>query len=200
MIIKRGSNWYRPYCIELSTGVYDVDDIIFYNDDGIICNTDCGWLSKGINGYSEDDITSIELPVDSIRLRRKLKFDGEVFAMTHKEEFGNKTKATLYIPANMLNIKFDKYYISLDILWASYIGDNGIKISQVIKHLTGKMNELRGAYDVESTQVETYHLHGRMNDIDEIIEHLSKMLDLAKAVKDERERLDNMTVEEALEE
>lgn len=195
MIIKRSSNWYRPYRIKLSTGVYCLDNIAFYDGDNIICEAGRGWL-EGKGG----DITSIELPVDSIKLRRKLKFDGEVFAMTHKEQFDNETKATLYIPANMLNIKFDKYYISLDILWASYIGDNGIKISQVVKHLTGKMNELRGAYDVESTQVETYHLHGGMNDIDEIIEHLSKMLDLAKAVKDERERLDNMTVEEALEE
>lgn len=198
MIIKRSSNWYRSYYIELSTGMYEVDDIVFYNNDGIICNTDCGWLSNGNIGYSGNDITSIELPVDSIKLRRKLKFDGEVFAMTHKERFGNETKATLYIPADMFNIKFDKHHISLDNLFASYIGDNGIKIDQFVKHLTGGINELRNAYDEELKHIETYHLHGKMNDIDEVIEHLSKMLNLAKAVKVERERLDNMTVEEAL--
>lgn len=195
MIIKRGSNWYRPYYIELSTGVYKVDDIVFYNNDGIICNTDCGWLSKGIEGYCGDDIESIELPVDSIKLRRKIKFDGEVFAMTHRKEYERETTATLYIPADMLNIKFEKYYISLNILFAQYTGDNGIKISNVFKRLGEKLSELMEQFENESKNVESYRLISCSSDV---ISCLDKMADIARAYKAEQERINGLTIEEAL--
>lgn len=198
MIIKRTSNWYRPYSIELSTGVYKVDDIIFYDNYNIVCHTGCGWLSKGSNGYSENDITSIELPVDSIKLRRKEKFDGSVFAMTCRKDYERDTVAILYIPADMLNIKFDKYYISLNILFAQYTGDNGIVITQSVKSLTGKLNEIRDEYKTESKHVERYHLHGTVNDMTEVIDHLSRMIELAKECKAEQERLNGLSIEDAL--
>ena len=140
MIIGRDSSFYRPYIVEVNGNYYYVDNIVMYDSDGIVCQTGRGWFEKGIS----NDITEIELSTDAIKLRRKEKFDGEVFAMLHKKPYEKQSVAILYIPADMLNVHFVKYTYETG-LWYVYKvfeGDNGIYIKECIGYTDSSLRDI----------------------------------------------------------
>lgn len=191
--LKRSDmGYYRPYLIELSTGWYFVDNIKIYNGDGIMCETHCGFFEDSIGDIK------VELPIDEIKLRRKEKFDGEVFAMTHRDSYAPETRAVLYIPADMLGIKFAKYdYIKgIHHLNAIYNGEQGIQIKNFLKSANNRLEEIRGEYGEEAKKVEAYRLS---INIEEVKQALRNMSSLVEQYEEELERVDNLTPEEILE-
>ena len=100
--LKRDSIIYRPYAFN-DAGKY-VDSIVFFNKDGIIYQTRSGWLEsnslKNEIGYiSGRDVERIE--IETPKLKRKIDFTVKHnFYTTHKEEYGNEIKVTIYILCN----------------------------------------------------------------------------------------------------
>lgn len=137
MLIMRAVNWYRPYYITASGRGYKVERIHFYKDDKILVST-CGWLEKEKYG----DITSLELPIDEIKVRRKEKFDGSVFAISKgKGDYSTDLLAELYIPAEMLDVHFEKNVIKYKTkIYAIYRGANDIYISTYVKSCDDELN------------------------------------------------------------
>lgn len=190
MKIRSGS-FYLPYAVNVNGKGYHVSDIHFYDESGVVVSTGQGWLQTGrYNG----DIKEIELPIDEIKLRRKQKFDGVVYAMLHKEEYGDTT-AELYIPCNMLDIHFVKNKFEKDIwfVYKVYEGANGIHIEGFVKSLAQKLSEIRGEYDELCKEVEGYRLVGNTNSV---LDNLDKMRDLAEAYRDEKARLESLTIDD----
>ena len=193
MIIGRTSSIYRPYFIEVNGKSYKVDTIKFYNNDGVLVSTNVGWLQSGEG--SLNDIESIELPIDKIYLRRKLKFDGVVFAMIERNMF-NETVAYLYIPADMLSIHFVEHKIQYGYqVRAIYEGAYGIYISSYVKSLDEKLNAIRNEYEEMHKSVNDYKLSINRN-FDEVISKIDKLKELAEAYNAERKRLDNLIVDD----
>lgn len=193
MIIGRDSSFYRPYIIEVNGKDYYVDNIVMYDSDGIMCQTGCGWFEKGIS----NDITEIELDTDAIKLRRKEKFDGEVFVTLHKKSYEKKSVATLYIPADMLNVHFVKYTYETDIwyVYKVFAGDNGICIRECMGSTDSNLSEIRREIEENDKNLDSYHLIYHTDDAISSCEELTR---LAKMYKAERERLKNLSVEDAL--
>ena len=105
MLITRGASWYRPYYIVASGREYRLEKIHFYKDDKILVSTNSGWLEK----ESGADIESLDIPIEEIKVKRKEKFNGEVFAISKgKEDYGADLIAELYIPAEMFDVHFVK--------------------------------------------------------------------------------------------
>ena len=76
MKIGRTTNWYRPYAITVNNKGYKIHQIHFYNAEGIVVSSNSGWLET-----REGDIKEVELPIEKLKLKRKVKFDGTVFAI-----------------------------------------------------------------------------------------------------------------------
>ena len=194
---------YRPYPIVVNGKGYYVSNIRLYNEDGIVTSTGRGWFER--KGYPTD-IENIELPVEEIKLRRKPKFDGVVFAMLHKDNLLNETEAELYIPCDMLGIHF--VYNKLDKgIWQVrkvYDGEQEIHIEQYVFSVDGKLNEIRNEYDKLHKDSESYRhkLHKDSESYrlisysDKIISNLNKMRELMEDYRAELARLNSLTIDD----
>lgn len=191
MIISRAENWYRPYYITASGRGYKVEKIHFYKDDKILVSTNSGWLEK----ESGADITSLELPIDEIKTRRKEKFDGNVFAISlGKESYTNDLLAELYIPAEMFDIHFVENKIKYkNQVRAIYKGANDIYIDKYVKSLDGELNNIRTQYEEIYKACDGYNLGYHTEDI---IENLDKLKALAEQYIEEKKRVESLTIDD----
>lgn len=193
MKISRYSNCWRYYAAPVNNTVYHVDNILFYENDSVLVSTDQGWLSRGSIGYSGDDITSIEIPVDEIKLKRKLKFDGTVFVMTRKDYFGD-TVADLYIPAEMLGVHFVEHKIQYGQVRAIYKGDQEICISSFVKSLEDEMRAIRNEYEEIYKQVRDTDLSVRKSE--DVLADIDELKELAEKYINERKRVKALTIDD----
>lgn len=193
MLITRGASWYRPYYIVASGREYRLEKIHFYKDDKILVSTNSGWLGK----ESGADIESLEIPIDEIKVKRKEKFDGEVFAISKgKESYGTDLIAELYIPAEMFDIQFVENIIKHKTqVRAIYKGTNDIYIDKYVKSLDGELHELVKQYEEIYKACDGYNLGYHTEDI---IENLDKLKALAEQYIEEKKRVENLTIEEVL--
>lgn len=193
IILKRNAGWFRPYFAEINNREYQVDKIHIYQDGKILTTTRSGWFENKDQG----DVKSVDLSTEKIINRRKEKFDGEVFGITHKESYTNETHVDIYIPAEMLNISFAEYKVEYDQLWAVYKGDQGIVIRESIKNLTTHLNEIEEEYRKIHKQIEMLY-NIKEKDGEKILGFLDEMKKLVIDYVKENNRIKNMTVEEAL--
>lgn len=195
MIIGRESAIYRPYNVRVNARFYYLDDIVLYDENGKVCNTGSGWFERK-GGYPKD-ITSIEIDTDKIYLRRKENFDGKVFAMLHKDFIG-ETRATLYIPADMLGVSFSEYGYdnSLYHVYAVYEGSSGIYIKSYIGNCDGKIDELNNRFNECAKVMTSYSLRYNTHDV---ISAASEIAKIAKEYAEETERLRSLSLHDALE-
>lgn len=189
MKIGRESSFYRPYAIVVNNRGYYVENICFYNENGVVVSTK-GWLEDNNGG----DIKEIELPIEEIKLRRKENFDGKVFAMTNKNKYTNETRMKLYIPCDMLGIHFveNEYNKAVYDVYSIYKGNQEIKIKQFVKSVDVKLQNIRSEYEQLCNNVDSSALY--IKKTDDVIANLEKMAELAKEYKEEKERLRNLTI------
>lgn len=192
MLLKRKSNWYRPYYIIASGREYKLERINFYKDGKILVSTDSGYLVNEIG----KDIGGIELPVDEIKVKRKVDFNGEIFAISNgKEWYGDDLIAELYIPAKMFNIHFVENVIKYNTqVRAIYKGTNDIYIETYIKSIDGELNSIRTQYE---------EIYKRVSDIDlsihkaeDVLADIDKLKKLAENFIAERKRIHNLTIDD----
>lgn len=191
MKIGRSANWYRPYSITVNGKSYNTEKIHFYNEDSILVSSRSGWLENS-NGI---DITELDLPVEEIKLRRKVKFDGTVFAIVHKESYGNDTVADLYIPADMFNIHFVRNELqNHSAVYAIYEGLCGIYIQSYIKSINDGLYAIRNEYEEIYKKVNDSYL--AINKSEETLANIDKLKELAEKFFEERKRLRGLTIED----
>lgn len=185
--LERTINWYRPYTVVASGKEYLLDNIHFYDENGVVVSSGSGWL-QNINGI---DIKEIELPVDKVIRRNKEKFDGEVFGLTFRSY--NETRLVLYIPIEMLNIKYDcKRKMHGDRIYECYIGDQNVYLTKYIKSLDKDLRIIEHNYSDLHESIKSYDMS---RDPDKAIETLYKMIETVKSFKEERKRIDSIVVE-----
>ena len=191
MLISRAENWYRPYYITASGRQYKVEKIHFYKDDNILVSTNSGWLETQYKG----DIAEIELPIDEIKVKRKTKFNGEVFAISQgKEDYGDDLIAELYIPSEMLNIHFVENIIEYKTqVRAIYKGSNDIYINKFVKSIDGELKELSKQYEEAYKNCNEYNLGYHTEDI---IENLDKLKALAEQYVEAKKRIESLTIDD----
>lgn len=193
MLITRGASWYRPYYIMASGREYRLEKIHFYKDNKILVSTNSGWLEK----ESGADIESLEIPIDEIKVKRKEKFDGEVFAISKgKESYGTDLIAELYIPAEMFDIQFMENKIEYQSqVRAIYKGANGIHIDKYVKSIDGELQEISGQYEEIYKGCDRYNLGYYTEDV---IEKLDKLKALAEQYVEAKKRIESLTIEDVL--
>lgn len=192
--LKRETKWYRPYYAIVNDKQYKVDNLKIYQDGKILVETG-SWFEN----ERGRDIEEVNLPVDKIILRRKEKFDGNVFAMTHKESYGSDTLVDVYIPAETLGIKFVGYKIEYKQLKVAYSGEQDIYITSYIKSLDSYLWEIEKSYMEIYKQAGDYALRNETGDDGEnLIGLLDKMKKLVVEYITEKKRVANLTVDKVL--
>ena len=195
--IQTASPWDRPMYLVASDTTYRVDKFIFFNPETeevvlTYCNS---WLQN----KAGKDIKSIELP--QVRLKRKTKVNlsiNEAFVISlGKKDYGTDLICELYIPVDMLNIKFIKYIKSTDYLYAIWEGNQDIYIREYKGNLDKHKHILRSEYEEILNQIDGYNLEYHLNTtLDNIQTLYKKALEFNK----EAERVKSLTIEEAVKE
>lgn len=193
--IQTASSWYRPMYLVASDKTYRVNKFIFFNPETeevvlTYCNS---WLQNKVG----EDIKSIELP--QVHLKRKTKVNlsiNEAFVISlGKEDYGTDLICELYIPVDMLNIKFIKYIKSTDCLYAIWEGNQDIYIKEYKGNLGKHKHILRDEYEEILKEVDGYHLEYQLTTtLDNIQALYKKALEFSK----EAERVKNLTIDEAI--
>jgi hypothetical protein len=132
--------------------------------------------------------------VDEILLRRNEKFDGKVFVISNGKNWSGETRCVLYIPAEMLNIKFTGHEIKYHQLRECYAGDQGIVLYKYIRRVDEKMSELRQQYEELHKKVSDTDLS--ITNPDVVLENIDKLKELAVAYIEERQRVRELTVDD----
>lgn len=185
----------RRYYVYVNDKGYYVEDIVFYQDGKLLVSSGRGWLENA----ECCDIWNIELPVDTIKLKRKAVFNTrDVYILSNGKNFHGELTAVLYIPADMLNIKFAEHFLRSYRVLARYTGNDGIVLEKYIKAVDGKLNELFAEYEQAHRDVDVYNMSLQKAEL--VLANIDKMKAIAEAYKEEKKRLYYLTVEDALKE
>ena len=192
MKLTRGTSWYRPYYVTANNKGYKVNTIKFYKDNEILVSNNNGWLENKNNM----DITEIVLPVEEVKVRRKVKFDGEVFIISlGKEDYGNETVADVYIPADMLGIHFVEHKIRYNSqVIAVFEGEQGIYIASYIKSLNEHLNTIRNEYEETYKRVSDTDLS--IHKAEDVLDDIDRLKKLAEEFIAERKRIHHLTIDD----
>ena len=152
-------------------------------------------VTKTYTFNSQIVVENIELPIDEIKVKRKEKFDGEVFAISKgKEDYGTDLIAELYIPAEMLDIQFVENVIKYNSnVYAIYKGANEIRIEKYIKSIDGELKEIEKQYEEVYKACDRYNLGYHTKDI---IENLDKLKALAEQYVEAKKRVESLTIDD----
>lgn len=197
MLIGRKIDCYRPYYVTANNKEYKLEKINFYEDNKILVSVNDGWLQKVRFETTDDviteDIASLELPIDEIKVRRKENFDGSVFIVSQgKELYGNDLTAALYIPTDMFEIRFVENIIKYKTqIRGIYKGTNDIYIDVYIKSIDGELHKIRAQYDEVYKACDGYNLGFHTENI---LENLEKLKDLATQYIEEKKRIESLTI------
>lgn len=190
MKIGREVNWYRPYAVTVNNKKYKISKIHFYNAEGIVVSSNSGWLES-----TKGDIGEVELPIEELKLKRKVKFDGTVFAISKGKEWcGSDIEADLYIPADMLGVHFVEHKIMYSTqVRAIYEGEQGIYITSYVKSFNEGLMSIREEYEKVYKRVTDSDLSIKG---DGILADIDKLKELAEEFIAERKRINNLTIDD----
>lgn len=145
------SRYYNPFFIDLCAKSYEISNILFYDEIGVVCSTGHGWFGSGNNNFNVFTIDA-----DCV-LKRKIDFNSKTpFIVADGKDFLNKTKYALYIPKSVIGLK------------------SPVAINR------GRHFVVRWASDMDGVSVEKWHfidaelseVENRINEVGEKISHL----------------------------
>lgn len=94
------TRYYNPFFIDLSEKSYEISNILFYDEVGVICSTGHGWFGSGNNNFNVFTIDA------DCALKRKVDFNSKTpFIVADGKDILNKTRYALYIPKSVIGLK-----------------------------------------------------------------------------------------------
>lgn len=163
--ITRGNQFYRPYVTNVNNVVRYVDKIYIYNNEGVILKINQGWIEN----KEGRDISTLELNTNKeIILRRKEKFDGEIYIMNTSSPYKGERRCILYIPNDLVGFKKVKRYLNFNYtvvdVWESnlinskhQVWRNEFKLNDKLYELEKQFKELKEDYNFKlSNDINVY--------------------------------------------
>ena len=195
--IERRSEWYRPYYLTTKTHMYRVNSFIFFNPltEAIVLTVEHSYLqnSQGI------DLQGFILFQKEIKRKQKVNLSNkEAFIITQgKESYGVDLLCDLYIPINMLNIKFEKHIKEHDYVYSVYSGDQDIYIKHYEINLATTLMAIAQEFEDVKETLTSYNLRYHFEDYN-ILSEIDKLKNIAEKFQEERKRIDNLKVEDVI--
>lgn len=170
--ITRGNSFYRPYITNVNNVTRYVDKIYIYNNEGIILKINQGWIEN----KQGRDISNLELNTDKeIILRRKEKFDGEIYIMNVNSPYKGEKRCILYIPNELVQFKKVKRYLNFNYtvvdVWESDLLDAKHEVWRNEFKLNSKLYELETRFK----ELKEDHQFKLSNNIDDYIKKIKEL-------------------------
>ena len=101
MKLYRTAKFYNPFSIDINNKSYELCDIVFFDKDGVICRTNCGWFTSGISTNNKFDI--LEIPGD-VKKKIKVDFNEKQAFVVRAEGPCGLADHVLYIPSSFVGL------------------------------------------------------------------------------------------------
>ena len=163
--ITRGNKFYRLYVTSVNNIERYVDKIYIYNNEGVILKINQGWLQD----KQGKDITNLQLNTDKkIILRKKEKFDGEIYIINTDSPYKHEKRCILYIPNELVQFQKVKRYLNFNYtvidVWESdlinskcEVWRNEFKLNKKLYELEKEFKELKADYNFRlDKNIDTY--------------------------------------------
>lgn len=195
MLLQRKAKWYRPYYVVAGGREYRLEQIHFYQNGKIIVSSNNGWLEN----EKGKDIEELYIPVSEIKIKRKVAFNGEIFAISKgKEDYGSDLIAELYIPAHIYNIVFVRNEIfnssQVRSIYKGNIGDTDIYITSFIKSIDEELYSIRTQYKELYKKLSNVYLS--IHDSKDVLNDIDSLKEMAEKYYAERKRIQSLTIDD----
>ena len=194
IVIGKDYNWYRPYIYDK----YTIKNIMFYNENGVIAQSNSGWLEN--NGK---DLEQITINVDEITLKRKedFKIKGAFIISKGKEPYGDNLGADLYINADLFGVKFKEYKKEFDSIRKYYVGkdfkNQEFQLTENVKWLRENWYKYQTIVQENAKKLENIYYDTTIDEVAECIKNIKKY---GKKMFDERRKIESYSVEDYMKE
>lgn len=194
IVIRKDYNWYRPYIYDK----YTIKNIMFYNENGVIAQSNNGWLEN--NGK---DLEQITINVDEIALKRKEDFTikGAFIISQGKELYGDNLGAYLYINADLFGVKFKEYKKEFDSIRKYYVGkdfeNQEFQLTENVKWLRENWYKYQTIVQENAKKLENIYYDTTIDEVAECIKNIKKY---GKKMFDERRKMESYSVEDYMKE
>lgn len=194
IVIGKNYNWYRPYIYDK----YTIKNIMFYNENGVIAQSNSGWLEN--NGK---DLEQITINVDGIALKRKedFKIKGAFIISKGKEPYGDNLGADLYINADLFGVKFKEYKKEFDSIRKYYVGkdfkNQEFQLTENVKWLRENWYKYQTIVQENAKKLENIYYDTTIDEVAECIKNIKKY---GKKMFDERRKMESYSVEDYMKE
>lgn len=127
-------SWYKPFYVDIAEKSYLLDNIIFYNDNGIIVEVGNGYFER------EQGLTIKEEVVRKIKVDLTKK---QNFIVKHKDKWyaDDEVKYAIYIYADNVDLKYIGKEVSCDYLYDKY-SVNGIEFTRYVEDLGKNLHSI----------------------------------------------------------
>ena len=193
VILNKNYAWYRPY----HYGKYVIKNIKFYNENGVVIETNNGWLEN-----NKKDLDYIGLNIDDIQLKRKEDFSLKgAFMISKGKDYSDELGAELYINVELVNLHFTEYKKEYDSIRKYY---KGIDFDNQEFEVAENVKWLKGDYYKYSSILEdkVKNFNARTYDLDEEIlnDFIKDIKKYGKKLLKEKEKIENYSVEDYIKE
>lgn len=161
--LYRNSSFYRPLNLIINNKEVELNNIIIYGDDGIICQTG--------RGFFEND-NELEIK-EEVVLRRTINLDRKENFVIKDKEYSFEPKYELYIYKDNVDLQYQGAKKIFDCVYQIY-SVNGNDIMKFIKDLTTGKWEIRDKMDEEVKKMQGYKLPLQEEEIAEILKNIKK--------------------------
>lgn len=195
--IERRSEWCRPYYLSTNTHMYRVNSFVFFNPltEAIVLTVGQGYLqnSQGI------DLQGFNLFQKEIKRKQKVTLSNkEAFIVSQgREAYGMDLLCDLYVPINMLNLKFEQYIKEHNYVYSVYSGDQDIYIKHYEINLATTLMAIAQEFEDVRETLTSYNLRYHFEDYN-ILSEIDRLKNIAEKFQEERKRIDNLKVEDVI--
>lgn len=172
--LKRMCNWYNPFTAITNKGeAFELDNIIIYSEDGILIETDKGWISQ-----SNNDRDELEIKPD-IKRKTKIDFNCKENFVIRSEQKSYKLdrRYTLYLYYK--NVQYAFNGLELDSLFLNIkytiLGDYQNEIVIGDRHKKSDAIRYQEKFKQEVAKIDSYHLQYHGNEFKKALKELAKI-------------------------
>lgn len=191
LVLAQGSRFYNPYGVVIKTKTYELDNILFYDKDGVKTQTNSGWF--GINNNIRQIIFKIK---KSASRKNKIDFN-TASPFVIKSSTNYSIRYDLYIPISDLP-KFEVSYTK-NFMGIEKYTDIGLPnpkenyIRELVKYFNEGINTKTELEDAIKN-LDTYDIEKKSDE--EFNSAIQNIINLRQQMKDAYEFEKNYTVED----
>lgn len=186
--LYRKSDWYRPlYTITKSGNEVELNNIIIYDEKGIVVQTKCGYF---------DNDKGIDIKGEIVKKIKENFTKKENYVLKGKEQYSNNTVYDLYVYRDNVNLQFLGFEKSADLIIAKY-DINGGEFRILYTTISGNKYIYENRFKELKDEIKNYSLPMEEEELDMICEEL---IEVNKKIIEEKKRIKDFKLENMEEE